>query len=97
VIHCGDFCGDSKSILRQADAFRHIEPQWAKSRKSRGVEGKSLKMEYVASDAKNLLLISGLQVRVLPGSPLFFDPSGHIIHKPFHLILIGWPLPAWNP
>jgi hypothetical protein len=80
VIHCGDFCGECTNILRQADAFHRIEPQRTKFCELRSVESKSLKMKYVPRGAMNLLLISGLQVRVLPGSPLNFLHLWYLSH-----------------
>jgi hypothetical protein len=70
---CGEFCGESANISPQRGARQRIEQQRAKSCESRRVWSKSLKIRCVFSDVGERLLISGLQVQVLPGSPRFFN------------------------
>jgi len=70
---CGEFCVESASILRQLCTSRSIETQRAKFCKSKWLGSKLLKSKHVLRSAMQFLLISGLEVRVLRGSPLIYD------------------------
>jgi hypothetical protein len=70
-LRCGDFCVESTNISHQRGASQNMEQQRDKFCKSSCVGSKSLKTKHVPRGAMQLLLISGLQVQVLPGSPRF--------------------------
>jgi hypothetical protein len=67
---CGDFCGEAANNVRQLRASQRSDDQSAKLRRSNPVERKSMKIRRVLGNTKEPLLISGLEVRVLRGSPL---------------------------
>ncbi len=71
---CGDLCVDSDSILRQLAASRRMERQPAKFCESKRVGSKSREIKYVQVMPIEPLLISGLEVRVLRGSPTSLSP-----------------------
>jgi len=74
-LDCGDFCVESAIILANLGASRCIERQHTKMPWALVGRTKALKMKDVLGDTEEPLLISGLEVRVLPGSPLLFNKS----------------------
>ena len=69
---CGDFCGDSKNISHQLGASRRMQRQDGKYFRFKTFWAKVMSAENLTAGIEKFLLISGLQVRFLPGSPGFF-------------------------
>jgi len=85
--YCGDFCGDSSIVSRQLGANRSIQSHTRNSHKRNVPGSKSLKTRVILAGTLEPLLISGLQVRVLGGSPLLFNnlASSDFLSKARHV------------